>query len=135
MPVRMQDLLEDLFKLAGITCRKKPNITQITIRDEIVVEAKIETFPEFVKLYPFARAYYIELQEPKISGIRETFKVKLLGILIKRVNDEWEPRIYTQEQEITSDMTQKLIQYLEKRKQEIFEVVLIIWKIIQSMKA
>ena len=134
-PVKMSDLLRDLLNLGGIISKKKITITQITVRDDITQEVRIESFTEFVKLYPLASGYCIEIEEPEIIGIGRNFKVNILAFILRRINGNWRVEIHTEEQEYHEDIRTRIFEELKKRKMELINTGLTLWKIVEMLRA
>jgi len=123
-PTKIKDLLRVPLKLAGIEA-ENISCTMIIRRGIIVEEAVIDSLDEFIKLYPLAEAIVIEATKPKIT-VREEFKVNSLLITLRKLNEEWEPRIYIEEQEIPKEFYRRWVQIVKERGEDILKKILIL---------
>jgi len=123
-PVKISAFLKDLLALIDIEAKEENVKCRVTLRSgAIVEEIAVESLSEFVKLYPLVEAINIEVKEPRIT-VRESFKVNLLLITLRRINKEWVPYVYVEEQEIPRRFYDRWLELVKRRARDVMEKVL-----------
>ena len=123
-PVKISAFLKDLLALIDIEAKEENVKCRVTLRSGVIVEEiSVESLSEFVKLYPLVEAINIEVKEPRIT-VRESFKVNLLLITLRRVDKEWVPYVYVEEQEIPRRFYDRWLELVKRRARDVMEKVL-----------
>lgn len=132
-PVKMEQIIKDLFELSGFSCKGRVCLKAIATRDGITAEAIIRTFPEFCRAFPIIDSYSIELDNPTLPPFfGESFEMNKLVLTYERSEAGWIVRIHTEEEEIPHGFLERLQEKLMERRKMIIEIAIMAWKILET---
>lgn len=128
----MEELLRDVFELTGLSCRGPIRLKAIFVYDGITHEVIIVTFTEFCKSYDITNAYIIELDNPTLPPfLGESFEVNKMVLTFRRLEEDWDIRIHTEDEEISHSFMENLKDKLKGRKVKILKLVRMVWKLLE----
>ena len=146
-PIHVSEILALLLENGGIRCTTPPVLYMWEDSGKVARKIEIKTLPEFLSLFGNRTTYQVYVERPSIGYLdRGRFAVKSLSIVTTyRGGGKWsEPRIQTEEEEITRDYSRRFREKagrravtIGKRVQSVLTVLSILleaYKILEELK-